>query len=517
MNEPNFPKTERPWLKNYDRHIPSEIYYPKINLVSLFEKTANEFPDKPFLIFNGYVFSYESIRNLVYNLSNNLIHLGLKKGDRVALILPNIPQFVIAYYAVLKAGGIVVAMNPNYKPSEFQFLFKDSLPRYVICLERHQELVKELASLVDINSVVITSYDDIPFLITNKPGNIDETKSDFHDFLKLVKSNNWQDFAVFPELSPEDPAVFQYTGGTTGTPKAAIGTHKNLVINVIQFQTWCNLMPGQEVILAVIPLYHVYGMVLALNMGASIGAKLILIDDPRNIELILEEIEKNKVTFYPGVPTMYYAINQNPKVKEGKCDLTSIKACISGSAPLYKQIKEEFERLTHGKLVEGYGLSEAPTATHCNPLYGKNKTGSIGLPLPDVDCRIVDIETGLIDKAVGEPGELIMKGPQIMKGYHNNPDENKIALRDGWLYTGDMVRMDEDGYFYIIDRIKSLIKVGGFQVWPNEVEAVLNSHPKIQESAVGGVPDVEKGEKVIAWVVIKNDMEIEQKEILQLV
>ena len=291
--------------------------------------------------------------------------------------------------------------------------------------------------------------------------------------------------------------------------------HKNLIVNVHQFKIWCDLKPGKETILAVIPLYHVYGMVLALVMSATIGAKLILVDDPRNIDLILEEIENQKVTFFPGVPSMYYAINQNTKVKEGKCNLSSIKACISGSATLHPQIKEEFERLTGGKLMEGYGLSEAPTATHCNPLYGKNKTGSIGLPLPGVVCRVVDLENGLLDKNIGETGELILQGPQVMKGYHNNPSENKVALRDDWLYTGDVVKMDEDGYFFIIDRKKSLIKVGGFQVWPNEIEGILNSHPLIQESAVGGIPDIEKGEKVVAWVVLKPGEKLDKKSILQ--
>ena len=298
-------------------------------------------------------------------------------------------------------------------------------------------------------------------------------------------------------------------------PKAAIGMHKNLIANVHQFQTWCDLKPGKETILAVIPLFHVYGMVLALAMSAALGAKLILVDDPKNIDHILEEIEKQKVTFFPGVPTLYYAINQNKKVKEGKCNLSSIKACISGSATLHHQIKEEFEQLTGGKLIEGYGLSEAPTATHCNPLYGKNKTGSIGLPLPGVDCRVVDIDDGQTDRKIGEAGELILRGPQVMKGYHNNPEENKVALREGWLYTGDVVRMDEDGYFFIVDRKKSLIKVGGFQVWPNEIEAILNSHPLIQESAVGGIPDIEKGEKVIAWVVLKPGEELDKENIFQ--
>ena len=514
MNKPVYPKINRPWLKNYDRHIPEDIYYPRTNLVRLFEDTARKYPDKLFLTSKEYTFSFNCVRNLVDNLTKSLICLGLKKGDRAALILLNIPQFVIAYYAILKAGGIVVAMNPNYKLNEFQFLFKDSLPKYVFCLNGLQDIIKDLGRLVEIDSLITTTIEDIPFLAHDKPKEKADTKQDYYDFLELVKPDNEEEIISCPELTSEGPAVFQYSGGTTGTPKAAIGLHKNLIANVTQFRTWCDLKLGQEVILAVIPLYHVYGMVLALNMGAGIGANVILVEDPRDIDLTLEEIEKHSVTFYPGVPSMYYAINQNKSVRGGKCNLKSIKACISGSAPLHPQIKEEFERFTGGKLVEGYGLSEAPTATHCNPLFGKNKAGSIGLPLPDVECRIVDLETGLLDQAIGEPGELILKGPQVMQGYHNNPEENNLALRNGWLYTGDVVKMDEDGYFFIIDQKKSLIKVGGFQVWPNEIETIINLHPGVKESAVGGVSDIEKGERVIAWVVRKNDQELGTDEIL---
>lgn len=515
MKKSEFSNRNRPWLKNYDRHIHADIHYPQTNLVKLFEDTASKYPNKTFLTSKGYAFSFNRVRKFVDNLAKRLIQFGLKKGDRFALILPNIPQFVIAYYAILKAGGIVVAMNPNYKLSEFEFLFKDSLPNYVFCLERHQDIMRDLCRMVEMDSIIFTSIDDIRFLMTDEPIEKANTKSFYYEFLELLKPDIKEDKFPYPVLTPEDPAVFQYSGGTTGIPKAAIGLHKNLIANVTQFRIWCNFQEGQEVVLAVIPLHHVYGMVLALNMGASIGANVILVEDPRDIDLILEEIEKHSVTFYPGVPSMYYAINQNQNVRDGKCDLTSIKACISGSAPLHPQIKEEFERLTGGRLVEGYGLSEAPTATHCNPLFGKNKAGSIGLPLPDVDCRVVDLDTGSRDMTIGEPGELLLKGPQIMKGYHNNPEENSLALRDGWLYTGDVVKMDEDGYFYIIDRKKSLIKVGGFQVWPNEIETVLNSNPKIKESAVGGVPDIEKGEKVIAWIVRKNDQDLDTDEILQ--
>ena len=503
----------RPWLRNYDPHVPAEIQFPLTNLFVLFQTTAVKYPNETFLSINNFDFSFGLIYELVENMAKNLINKGLKKGERVALILPNIPQFVISYYAVLRAGGIVVAMNPNYKLNEYEFLFKDSNPKYVICLDRHREIIISLEKKSESFLVIETSIKDIPNLFNAAIQETINKKQDpktLLDFIRPVFS-----IPDFPIIRPDDAAIFQYSGGTTGVPKAAIGMHCNLIANVHQFQIWCDLKPGKETILAVVPLYHVYGMVLALALSATIGAKLILVDDPKNIDLILEEIEKQKVTFFPGVPTMYYAINQNNKVKEGKCDLSSIKACISGSATLHPQIKEEFERLTGGKLVEGYGLSEAPTATHCNPLCGKNKTGSIGLPLPGVVCRVVDLENGLVDKNLGETGELILQGPQVMKGYHNNPAENKEALRDEWLFTGDVVRMDEDGYFFIVDRKKSLIKVGGFQVWPNEIEGVLDSHPLILESAVGGIPDIEKGEKVIAWVVLKSGEFLGKQEIIQ--
>jgi len=505
--------TSRPWLKSYDPHVPSEIEYPKTNLAALFYTAAEKYPEKTFISINNLNFSFGKTCEYVENMARNLIFLGLKKGERVALILPNIPQFVIAYFAVLKAGGIVVAMNPNYKQNEYKFLFEDSEPKYTICLDKHREIIKDLEKNEKPIQVIETSMSEIPNLLkfSKREGvKINQDPKSFLDLIEPVLK-----IPDFPNVEPDDAAVFQYSGGTTGVPKAAIGMHKNLIANVHQFQTWCDLKAGRETILAVIPLYHVYGMVLALAMSAAVGAKLILIDDPKNIDQILEEIEKQKVTFFPGVPAIYYAINQNNKVKDGMCNLSSVKACISGSATLHSQIKEEFERLTGGRLIEGYGLSEAPTATHCNPFYGKNITGSIGLPLPGVDCRVVDIDDGQSEKKIGEAGELILKGPQVMKGYQNNPEENKVALRDRWLFTGDVVRMDEEGFFYIVDRKKSLIKVGGFQVWPSEIEGILNSHPFIQESAVGGIPDLEKGEKVIAWVVLKPHKKLEEDEIIQ--
>ena len=306
-------------------------------------------------------------------------------------------------------------------------------------------------------------------------------------------------------LAHDDLAIFQYSGGTTGISKAAVSTHYNLVVNGTQIKSWMpDCKDGQEIVLMAIPLFHVYGMVAGMIFAVLAGSSMVMVPNPRDMKDVLANIDKFHPSIYPGVPTMYNAINNNPDVIAGKHDLRSIKACLSGSAPLMRETKERFEKITGGKLVEGYGLSEAPTATHCNPLYAKNpRTGSIGLPLPDVDCRIVSLDDGVSDMKVGEIGELAIRSPNVMKGYHNMPTETANTLREGWLFTGDIARMDEDGYFYIVDRKKELIKPGGYQVWPREVEEVITEHPKVLECGVAGIPDAYRGETVKAWVVVK--------------
>ncbi|HMD79881.1 MAG TPA: AMP-binding protein, partial [Anaerolineales bacterium] len=313
------------------------------------------------------------------------------------------------------------------------------------------------------------------------------------------------------QIDPDDTALFQYSGGTTGVSKGAVATHKNVLANTLQMRSWfVNMDEGKEVFLMGIPLFHVYGMVAGMNLAMATGSTMVMVPNVRDLKDVMENISKYRCTFFPGVPALYNGINNHPDVKAGKYDLSSIKACISGSAPLMRETKEQFEKLTGGKVFEGYGLSEAPTGTHCNPLLGVNKTGSIGMPLPNMECRIVSLDDGETDLPQGEIGELLLHGPQVMKGYHNMPTETTNSLRkdkDGkiWLYTGDIVRMDEDGYFYIVDRKKELIKPGGFQVWPREVEEAIASHPKVLEVGVGGIPDPNRGETVKAWIVLKPD------------
>jgi long-chain acyl-CoA synthetase len=306
------------------------------------------------------------------------------------------------------------------------------------------------------------------------------------------------------KVGQEDVALLQYSGGTTGISKGAIALHRNLIANALQVRSWMvAAQDGAEVVLMAIPLFHVYGMVAGMLFAIRVGASMVMVPNPRDLKDVLSNIQKYKATIFPGVPTLYNAINNHPDVLAGKYDLSTIKACISGSAPLMRETKEKFEALTGGVVFEGYGLSEAPTATHCNPLLGENRTGSIGLPLPDVECRIVSLDDEETVLSVDEVGELVIKGPQVFKGYHNLPTETINALREGWLYTGDIARMDEDGYFYIVDRKKELIKPGGYQVWPREVEEVISDHPKVLEVGVAGVPDPYRGETVKAWVVPK--------------
>lgn len=317
-------------------------------------------------------------------------------------------------------------------------------------------------------------------------------------------------------VGPDDVALFQYSGGTTGISKGAIALHRNLVANSLQFRQWMvTLADGEEIVLMAIPLFHVYGMVVGMSLAIVMSACMVMIPSSRDIQSILENIQKYKATFFPGVPTLYNAINNHPEVIAGKYDLRSLKACISGSAPLRRETKEHFEALTGAKLFEGYGLSEAPTATHCNPVLGENRTGSIGLPLPDVDCRIVSLEDEITPLPPGAIGELIIKGPQVMQGYHHMPEETTQTLRNSWLYTGDIAWMDEDGYYYLVDRKKELIKPHGYQVWPREVEEVIAENPKVLEVGAAGIPDEKRGEAVKAWVVLKPGITATQEEIIQ--
>jgi len=513
---------DRPWFKYYDQGVPHHIDYPAISVHALLEQTARKYPNSPCTIFKGAVITYRQMNELTDRLAAGIASLGVKRGDRVGIFMPNTPQFVITFFSILKAGGVVVATNPLYKSREIEHQVNDAGLETFFVMSNFYNLIKQTQPKTKIKKIVVTNIKEylspvLRFLF----GLTREKKGGFR--VELAPGDIWLQDLISqqkPEerpkldLGPEDVAIFQYSGGTTGISKAAIGLHRNLVANSLQSRSWVtDMVDGKEAVLMAIPLYHVFGMVAGMLFAIISGSGMVMVPDPRDTKDVLSSIEKYKTSIFPGAPAQYNAINNNPDVAAGKYNLSSIRTCISGSAPLMRETKEKFEALTGGKLCEGYGLSEAPTATHCNPLLGENRTGSIGIPFPDVDCRIISLDDGVTPLKPGEVGELVIKGPQVMKGYHNMPTETANTLRDGWLYTGDIAKMDEDGYFYIVDRKKELIKPSGYQVWPREVEEVISAYPKVLEVGVAGVMDAYRGETVKAWVVLKPGETATEEEI----
>jgi long-chain acyl-CoA synthetase len=500
-------KDLQPWLKHYDAEVPAHLEYPDFTIQDFLVRQAGENSGRMALICEDKSISYAELLSSSRNFAEHLIQMGLNPGDRVGICLPNTIEFVISYFGTLMAGGVVAAMNPLYPLPEWQYQTKIATPRILIGLKTRADELFELKGksgcehliLVDVKTdqqLFPKVYEEVNFIPYEKCISRSETP------VKL------------PNVNTLSPAVLQFSGGTTGLPKAALALHCNVVANIVQFAKWLTpLQNGQEVFLTVIPLYHVYGMVIGLNVGIAMGAAIVLAPDGRNLEKTLELIQEHKVTFFPGVPSVYNAINHHPKILAGEVDLSSLKTCISGSASLLPETRLQFEKLTGGKLVEGYGLSEAPTATHCNPIKGENRNGSIGLPLPDVDCKIVDLEDDSKEMAPGESGQLLIRSPQIMLGYFGSLEETSLVMKDDWLYTGDIAKMDDDGYFYIVGRLKELIKVNGLQVWPAEVEEVLVRHHKISEAAVAGVEDEATGEAVKAWVVMRDYAPLDPKDV----
>ncbi|MBM3126351.1 MAG: long-chain fatty acid--CoA ligase [Chloroflexi bacterium] len=511
--------SEKIWLTHYDKGVPPTFEVPKVPLFHFLEESARKYPDRACTIFKGAVITFSEMKAITDSVAAALTDMGVKKGDRVGIFMPNTPQFVMAYFGILKAGGVVVATNPLYTPPEIEYQASDAGIEFMFVMTNFYETIKKAQPKTKIKKMIVTNLKEtlppvlrVLFTLAREKkagfrieGGLRDGDIWFQDVLAKYKN------APRPnvDFAPDDTALFQYSGGTTGVSKGAVATHYNVVANTLQIKNWMvNIEEGNEIVLMGIPLFHVYGMVAGMHFAMAGGASMVMIPNVRDLKDVLENINKFKPTIFPGVPTLYNALNNHPEVAAGKYNLSSIKACISGSAPLLRETKEKFEKLSGGVVFEGFGLSEAPTATHCNPLLGENRTGSIGLPLPNVDCEIISLDDGETVLPVGEVGELVINSPNVMKGYHNMPTETANSLRklkDGktWLFTGDIARMDEDGYFYIVDRKKELIKPGGYQVWPREVEEVIAAHPKVMEVGVAGIPDPYRGETVKAWVVLK--------------
>ncbi len=495
----------RIWTKFYDEGVREHIDYPEIPLFRLLESSAEKNPDKVALIFFGKKITYRELDELSDRVARFLQGLGVGKGSKVIIDLPNTPHYVVAYYGILKTGATVVQCNPLYTEREIRYILENSEAEYGFFVEMVYPRIKRIVEEGKLKKVVICKIEDflpfpLNFLYPLKKEKVSiDRREEIVYWKEVVKQPPSKER---PEIDPRnDVAIFLYTGGTTGVPKAVMSTHYNLVANAYQVLEWLPDKDEKDVFLGVLPYFHSYGMTTSLNAPIAFGATIVLVPDPRDIETILKFIQKYRVSIFCGVPTMYNAILNHPALK--KYDLSSIKACISGAAPLPVEVKRKFEEVTGGKLVEGYGLSETSPVTHANPIYGVNKEGSIGIPFPDTYAVVIDDEGTILP--VGEVGELAVYGPQVMKGYWKMEEETKKVLINGWLLTGDMAKMDEDGYFYIVDRKKDMIIAGGYNIYPREVEEVLYEHPAIMEAAVVGVPDPYRGETVKAFIVLKPE------------
>lgn len=510
---------EKPWLQNYPKEIPHTISFDMKPLHVYLQEAASQYPEKKALHFLGKDITFAELDRKVRQFANYLQRLGLEKGDRVAIMLPNCPQGVIGYYGTLLAGGVVVQTNPLYTERELAYQLHDSGAKFILCLDIVFPKVSNVQSATNIEHVIVTRIADyLPFpknllypFVQKKQANLVVHVKESENIHVWKSIERAEDTAVeVPCDSEEDLALLQYTGGTTGFPKGVMLTHKNLVSNTRMGIHWLyNCRAGEEVLLGVLPFFHVYGMTAVMNLSIMEAYKMVLI--PKfDIKMILEAIKKHRVTLFPGAPTIYIALLNYPELH--KYDVSSISACISGSAALPVEVQEQFESVTGGKLVEGYGLTESSPVTHGNFLWTKRVPGSIGVPWPSTDARILSLETGE-PLPVGEVGEIAVKGPQVMKGYWNKPEETAAVLKDGWLYTGDVGYMDEDGFFYVKDRKKDMIVASGFNVYPREVEEVLYEHEKVQEVVVLGVPDPYRGETVKAFVVVKDGVTCSEEEL----
>jgi long-chain acyl-CoA synthetase len=513
---------DRSWIAQYDPGVPATLSYPEETLPQLLARSAERFPDRPALVFSGRVIRYRELDTWVSRFAQALLQTGIGRGSVVGLMLPNLPQTVISYFGSLRAGAVVTMINPLSVEPEIRQQVIDSGCTTLVVLDRLYPRLEPVIGTAGVKWVIVTGVEEFlpwmkrlvyPLATWVRGGRKGmPTRPDVRTFRSCLDAPS-----APPKLAvaPDDVALVQYTGGTTGEPKGVMLTHRNLVCNVWQCRSWCTtLREGQEVVLGVLPFFHVYGMSVCLNLALSLGAALVLLPRFKTRE-VLTTIAREQVTVFPGIPSMYAAINAYQGLERDA--LRSLRICISGAGPLHPSVQQRFEALTGALLVEGYGLTEASPVTHVNPIgqpVDKRRVGSIGVPLPDTDARIVDAETGECELPIGAIGELVVRGPQVMLGYWKREAETRQVLRDGWLYTGDMAWRDADGYFYIADRKKDMIKSGGENVYPREVEEVLLRHPKVKEAVVVGIPQTLRGELIKAYVVLKEGERAEAAELL---
>jgi long-chain acyl-CoA synthetase len=513
----------RPWLKNYDPLLPQTLEpYPDRTLLDVLSDTVRQRPDHLMLIFKGLHLSAAQVDGLANDFAAALLGLGVAKGDRVATLLPNSPQAIIAQLSAWKAGAIFCPINATYTEWELEHALNECEAETVVVLNPFYEKVKSIQPRTGVKLVIATHIKEflppmLRLLFTlvkeKKEGyriNLRDGDHDFADLLKRFAGSGQPPVRV----KPTDPAILLFSGGTTGSPKAVLASHRSLLISAMQLHAYAHtvLTDWDDRLTVVMPLFHVYGN-MALNTSIVARYPMVVIPNPRDIDDLVATLRKERPAVLHGVPTLFNALINHPDVISGKVDFKSMKVCYSAAAPLLKETKERFEKLTNGRLLDAYAMTETVLAAVVCPVHGENKEGSTGLPLPDVDLRIVDTDTGLETLPANTPGEIAIRAPQIMDGYWNHPEETAQMIRDGWVFTGDIGYMDEDGYLFLIDRKKDVIKSGGFQVWPREVEEVVAMHPSVQEVCVGRVPDEKQGEAVKAWVVMKPGEQLDTESL----
>lgn len=517
---------QRSWIGRYDSDVPPTLDYPAWTVPDFLRHSSARASNSPALLFYGTRISYGELDDLTTRFALALGQLGVRAGDRVALMLPNIPPAVIAYYGILKAGAVAVPTNPLYVEREIQTQMTDAGAETMVVLDLFYPRVRTVQGLTKLpKRIIVTSVRDflplfkkllypIKARLAKRWVSIDKAPSvyDFLELLRSVSPRGEGHSAGLPPVRPDDLAQLQYTGGTTGTPKGVMLTHRNVVVNTLQGRYWSpDLREGGEIFLGAIPFFHCYGQSTCQNLAMATGCPIVLL--PRfHADEVVKAIHRHRITMFSGVPMMYSMISEHPGAS--RYDLGSLRVCLSGASPLPADVQERFERLTGARISEGYGLTEAGPATHCNPLHGEHPPGSMGLPFPDTDARIVDMDDGVRDVSPGEVGELIVKGPQVMRGYWNREEETRSVLCDGWLHTGDLARRDDRGFFFFVDRKKDIIKSRGETVYPREVEEVLRQHSGVKDAVVVGIPDHHYGETVRAYVVTKEGLGLTEHELL---
>ncbi len=514
----------RVWHRSYDSGVPPSLEFQDLTLPQWLERAVRLHGDRPALIFLNRRLTYRELKDQVDRLATALAAMGVVRDSKVAIQLPNLPQFVIAYYAIQSLGAVAVPTNPTYTPREIEYQWNDSGCSVAVVADFvYENRVKAIREKVPVRHYIVASIPEYlrfplsllaplklkrqkpPLVARVAPG------SNLHFFRALTRATTPRPPQVTVRM--DDLSTLLYTGGTTGVSKGAALTHANLSRNLQQMRAWFfKADDGAEVMLGALPFFHSYGLTVSMNLAVRLAATNVLIPNPRDIPNIVNSVVKHRITLFPAVPATFQAICNYPNVN--RLDLSSIKICNSGSAPLSVEVLNRFEGLTGGKISEGFGLTETSPVTHCNPLYGTRKVGSIGVPLPSTDAKAVDAETGITEMPANDVGELIIKGPQVMRGYWNKPAETSQMIRDGWLYTGDLCRIDEDGFCFIVGRKKDMILCSGFNVYPDEIDRVLMGHPAILEAATIGLPDAKRGETVKSYVVLRPGHRLTADEVL---